>query len=82
MFSHWPGSDSTAGVLLLVISLAALTACLLLIVKILGSMLRGAVAKAVQVVEVIIDVKMFISMSCNCLLKFSGVYYRSVIFGF
>ncbi|GFR90289.1 sodium-dependent phosphate transport protein 2B [Elysia marginata] len=48
LFSNWPGSDSSAGVLLLTASLVSLTACLLLIVKILCSLLRGAVAKAIQ----------------------------------
>uniref|UniRef100_A0A2P2I029 Sodium-dependent phosphate transport protein 2B-like n=1 Tax=Hirondellea gigas TaxID=1518452 RepID=A0A2P2I029_9CRUS len=43
-----PLSDTTIGVLLLIVSLLLLCTCLVLIVKILGSLLKGSVATVVQ----------------------------------
>ncbi|XP_055892264.1 sodium-dependent phosphate transport protein 2B-like [Biomphalaria glabrata] len=48
LFNNWTGSDSIAGVILLVVSLIILCVCLVLVVKILSSLLRGAIAKVLQ----------------------------------
>uniref|UniRef100_A0A914XIM3 Sodium-dependent phosphate transport protein 2B n=1 Tax=Plectus sambesii TaxID=2011161 RepID=A0A914XIM3_9BILA len=48
LFAHLPLSDATAGVILLVVSLVSLVLCLVLIVKLLNTMLRGHVAKAIR----------------------------------
>ncbi|CAL1532379.1 unnamed protein product [Lymnaea stagnalis] len=48
VFSDWEGSDAAAGAILLVVSLVLLCVCLVLVVKILSSLLRGAIAKIIQ----------------------------------
>ncbi|RUS89377.1 hypothetical protein EGW08_002897, partial [Elysia chlorotica] len=48
LFSSWAGSDTSAGVLLLAASIATLSASLLLLVRLLSSLLKGAVATAIQ----------------------------------
>lgn len=48
MFVSTPLSDLTVGLILLAASLAVLCTCLLLLVKLLNSLLKGQVAKAIQ----------------------------------
>nr|KAG5712138.1 hypothetical protein BaRGS_014488 [Batillaria attramentaria] len=48
MFSSWSGSDAAAGGILLALSLVMLCTCLVLIVKLLASLLKGTIAKVLQ----------------------------------
>lgn len=50
MFVNSQLSDLTIGLILLAGSLTVLCTCLLLLVKILNSLLRGQVAKVIQVI--------------------------------
>ncbi|XP_059177047.1 sodium-dependent phosphate transport protein 2B-like [Physella acuta] len=48
VFDGWSGTDAQAGAIILVVSLALLCTCLVLVVKILSSLLKGAIAKIIQ----------------------------------
>ncbi|XP_035826455.1 sodium-dependent phosphate transport protein 2B-like [Aplysia californica] len=48
LFSDWEGTDAEAGAILLVVSLALLCLCLICVVKILSSLLKGTIAKVIQ----------------------------------
>lgn len=48
LFSQFDLSDTAAGIILLVVSLTILCTCLVLVVKLLNSMLKGAIAKAIR----------------------------------